>query len=243
MIDDIKKRTKIFVCTTRDTQVSQPLFDDDSMYVVHDATDDPLNMYFNESTMIQWMGQHIDEIDADWIGTAHYRRKLDVSQAEDFDINTMYVSACKLRYPSLGTYFIFHNVDDYTMLLSQPQLTIDDKIVLVEQMASKHFFQKNMFLMHKSWFKRYYDFMSRVHEALEALKLKLDLDSRDVYQRRALGFLSEQCTSAWLLRQYSTGAFRFISLPIVADNESKSPFQRSHNEDSSSSNTEERAEH
>jgi hypothetical protein len=116
-------------------------------------------------------------------------------------------------------------------------------------MASRMMFWKNIFLMPKSKFKEYFNFMSRFYEAFEDLRPKLKIDERDSYQQRALSFIAERVTSAWILKQHNIKASKVVIVPLLEDDKAKSPFQRTSiqkstfNEDRSSSNTEEREEH
>jgi len=127
------------------------------------------------------MGQHIDEIDADWVGACNYRRSFRLDAIGDINPDTIVCSAVKLKYQDFVTYTLFHNIDDYLMLLLQKQLKISDKLIILNQMTSKVMLWKNIFFMHKTAFKKYFEYASRVLEALIAVKPKLDLDSRDFY--------------------------------------------------------------
>lgn len=230
MTEDIARKTKIFVCTTDQTPMSSNLFKDYDIYVSHNASQDDMNYWLNDFTMLLWIGQHIDEIDAEFIGCTNYRRQLDLSKINAMTERTVVVNACKMKRSEFELYALFHNIDDYVKLLLQPQLTIEDKAMIVHQMGAKDMFWRNMFLMHRNMFKEYFVYAQRIRNALLSLKDQIDLESRSQYQHRALAFLAERCTSAWLINKALKKEAQVLVVSAIEDRSIKSPFQRSKEE-------------
>jgi len=179
------------------------------------------NKMLNEMTSIYWAWKHYLEIgDPDYIGFNHYRRffKLeDLSDRDDYDI----ICAERIVYPNtvFGAYSVYHKAEDIRIAANIIQKT-DPKfwIDFHNSLSGNTLFSCNMFLMKKELFMNYCE---TLFPLLNRISASINVEGRDNYQKRAVCFIAERMTSAWIEAQALNNGKRIKQVPIVFRKEFK----------------------
>lgn len=187
------------------------------------------NPYLNEMTMIYWLGKNYDKIgNPDFIGTAQYRRYLQFNET-DLKENIILCVVCSpvLRKTLFNNYCTYHNKDDlllfvYNLLAVFPQF----KTPLQNYLNQCLMFKCNMFVMSKQNFFEYYNFIEKCIKLAIKILPKLNLDQRDTYQKRALGFILERMTGFWLYFKNLTDKNTIIKSVKMIEINLDSPYKR-----------------
>ena len=183
-----------------------------------------LNSKLNEMTAIYAYWKNLMK-DADYIGFNHYRRLFDADVLDDvagYDIidarpiqmvfNMSYFTGSPI--PNFvptdikNGYFICHKIEDWIKMEEQlkktPYYAYFEEWSKQSQLTSPC----NMFVMKKKIFEEYCNF---VFPILFDLEQKINLEGRDLYQKRGLAFLSERLTSLFIYSKKNQG-YRVKSL-------------------------------
>ena len=186
-----------------------------------DATGDNISRYnpfLNEMTGIYWMARHDAELGApDFIGVNHYRRFLEWSPS----------LLAKGTVVATST-VVHHRIGDWlrrTLGLPQLEPLLDRVRMELEDLGLDDFaaylgshtlYPRNMFIMDRETFFRYFAFMERFlalfREMVDSRAIPLD-DAKPV-ERRLYGYVLEQLTSYWIYHARRTGAARVVTTYI-----------------------------
>lgn len=174
-----------------------------------------LNYTFCELTHLYWLWKHLDELideDTEYIGLCHYRRRFDLNSLEGMLEVMKPDIVCSAPAP-IGVYDIrhqywaAHNKEDFELMLGhikesfvhQKNPYITDAWLGMRLLPAPY----NCVVMRKELFK---DWCNRMFAVLLDIynKRKADIQTRDKYQQRAMGFLGERFTS-WYVSQMACG--------------------------------------
>ncbi|MDY3277118.1 MAG: DUF4422 domain-containing protein [Staphylococcus chromogenes] len=170
------------------------------------------NKTFCELTALYWAWKNLDNYD--YIGLVHYRRhfsgvglflkgKTIVSQSElladleNYDV----IVAKKRKYYIESVYSHYKNahfikdLDATKRIIASFFPEYQSAFDKVMKGYSLHLF--NMFVMSKSHFKQYCEWLFSI---LFELEKQLDMSSYDSYQRRVFGFIAERLFNVWLVK-------------------------------------------
>ncbi len=173
------------------------LFDDEGENISN------LNIFLNELTTIYWAWKNYDKINSEYIGFCHYRRffnEAEIEKAitqENIDIIT---GIRKITYPNLKRHYeLCHNKDDFAILANVMNTMFTKEngqrsiyLEFVDMCGGIFMFPCNMFVMRKEDFFRYCKFLFSI--IFNVIK-NINLQNRDNYQRRSIGFMAERLTS------------------------------------------------
>ena len=177
-----------------------------------------LNSKLNEMTAIYAYWKNLMK-DADYIGFNHYRRLFrieDLNDIADYDVidakpipmmfNMSYFTGSQI--PNFvptdikNGYAICHKFEDWNkmeeLLKKTPYYADFEEWSRQSQLTSPC----NMFVMKKKIFEEYCNF---VFPILFDLEQKINLEGRDLYQKRGLAFLSERLTSLFIYSKKNQG--------------------------------------
>ena len=177
-----------------------------------------LNPKLNEMTAIYAYWKNLMK-DADYIGFNHYRRLFRIEDLDDiaeYDVidakpipmvfNMSYFTGSPI--PNFvptdvkNGYAICHKLEDWNkmeaLLKKTPYYADFEEWSRQNSLTSPC----NMFVMKKNIFEEYCNF---VFPILFDLEQKINLESRDGYQRRALAFISERLTSLFIYSKKNQG--------------------------------------
>ena len=171
------------------------------------------NPHYCELTVLYWAWKNLD---ADYIGLAHYRRHFSVRKPGIFCkdkfpyiLNSTDVDALiqhhDILLPKPRNYFIETNYSHY--IHAHPAESMDKTRTIIQKLypeylaafdtvmnrTKAHMF--NMFLMKKEHFHNYCDWLFHILFELEA---ELDISSYDAYNQRIFGFVSELLLDVYL---------------------------------------------
>ena len=165
-----------------------------------------LNPYFCELTGIYWLWKNYD---CDYIGICHYRRFFIRNNRM---LSKEYIEEILGRYDIILPYSL-PIVDGNVMEHYKDRHILADLIVCRQVIQEKYpeyteafdfcmnsglFSMGNMLITSKSIFDSYckwlFDILFEVWE-------KIDINGRDDYQKRAMGFLSERLIRVWIMKQ------------------------------------------
>ena len=183
-----------------------------------------LNSKLNEMTAIYAYWKNLMK-DADYVGHNHYRRLFrieDLNDIAEYDVidakpipmlfNMSYFTGSPIpNFVSTDIkngYAICHKIEDWNKmeaLLKKTPYYVDFEDWSKQSCLTS---PCNMFVMKKKIFEEYCNF---VFPILFDLEQKINLESRDGYQRRALAFISERFTSLFIYSKKNQG-YRVKSL-------------------------------
>ncbi len=173
------------------------------------------NKLLNEMTSIYWAWKHYREIgDPDYIGFNHYRRFFnleDLADRDGYDI----ICAERIVHPNTvyGAYKIYHKIEDLNLAASVVKADNPDFWVDFHNCISGNtLFSCNMFLMKRELF---FEYCETLFPLISRIAASVDLKGRDNYQKRAVCFLAERLTSAWIEGQALNHGRRIKQVPIV----------------------------
>ncbi len=210
-------RTEIFVMTHKPyNETENPIYKtlhvgralaENSGYMGDDTGDNisRLNPYYCELTGLYWLWKNYD---CDYIGICHYRRFFVRNQQM---LSKEYIESTLQRYDIILPYS--QTVPDKNVMEHYEKKHILDDLLLCRQvirskypeyadafdfcMDSKVFSMANMMITSKSIFDSYCRWL---FDILFEVWNKIDLNGRDDYQKRVMGFLSERLIRVWLMK-------------------------------------------
>lgn len=178
-----------------------------------------LNKNINEMTVIYWVWKHYGEIgNPDYIGLNHYRRFFvldDVKNSINDNVDIICKNEETFDISMNDQYAKCHNYDDLLKLYDYLKINHNNNehdwyTIFLKAMNSNRFIGNNMFVMRKELFFDYCNFMFPI--IFDIIPM-INLNGRDDYQKRAVGFLSERLTSAFIFNAINKHNFR--KLPII----------------------------
>ena len=130
-----------------------------------------LNPYINEHTVIYWVGQHLNEIQDDYIGFCHYRRYFDIPENEKIHENTIYINQMNFSISNTLYYLINHDPNVCRTLsefIQKFMRSTDQKTLnqFFSFLDSKILFSGNMFIMHRNKFKEYMKIIIPIYQII-----------------------------------------------------------------------------
>lgn len=189
------------------------------------------NYTYCELTNIYFVWKNIDKLldkDVDYIGLCHYRRRFDTNTVQQIIDKASPAIICSTP-AGIGNntidsqYKLAHNADDWEYFKGyfrecyyhRENEGVTDKWLSFPALVAPY----NCFVMRKDIFE---DWANRLFPVLEDFyrKRKDDIDKRDNYQRRAIGFLGERFTS-WYATQQSARGEAVAMLPMTFDADAK----------------------
>lgn len=185
-------------------------------HVQRDDVGDNISMHnhmLNEMTAIYWAWKHYDDLrDPEYIGFNHYRRFFrieDLEDRDDYDI----ICAERIRepvsiYKAYEVYHVKQHMDIMLNIVKGMKCPFEGDIE--NTFKGIYMYPCNMFVMRKELFFEYCEEMFRI---LFELEKYIDLRHLDKYQQRAICFLGERITSAWISWKMNQG-FKVKQVPI-----------------------------
>lgn len=179
------------------------------------------NKLLNEMTSIYWAWKHYLELgDPDYVGFNHYRRFFnldDLKDRDEYDIICAEKTVCPMSV--YGAYAIYHKKEDLDIAsevikAENPEFWYDFR----NSLGGNVLFSCNMFLMRKGLF---FDYCKTMFPLLSRIAPKINLYGRDNYQKRAVCFIAERMTSAWIGGQALNNRKRIKQVPIEFHKEFK----------------------
>lgn len=172
------------------------------------------NKVVNEMTSIYWAWKHYREMgDPDYVGFNHYRRFFRLSDLEDrdaYDIVCAERTMC--RTTVYGDYSVYHRIDDLKRAM---EIVKAESPVFYRDfnnaVCGTGIFTCNMFLMKRDMFFLYCE---TLFPLISRIAASIDLNGRDNYQKRAVCFIAERMTSAWIEGQALNNGKRIKQVPI-----------------------------
>ena len=180
------------------------------------------NSSFCELTGIYWMWKN--DNDSDYIGLNHYRRYFSLKKnAKGYDdilteeqiLNIfkekkIIIPMVHFRKNVKDQYASIHNVDDLMLtgkIISElyPDYVDDFNQVL----SSKDFAICNMFIMKKTDFDKYAEWLFNI---LFELEKRVDISSYDNYNKRLFGFLSERLFNVYVHHNFEKSEIKNINI-------------------------------
>ncbi len=170
------------------------------------------NGTFCELTALFWAWKNLK--DEEYIGLAHYRRyfagsglqlkdktiaaeKELLSDLKDFDV----IAGKKRNYYIESVYNHYKNahfIQDIDLTKEIIKRNFPDYLTAFEQvMAGKKLHLFNMFVMSRSHFEQYCEWLFAI---LFKLEERIDISHYDNYQKRVFGFLAERLFNVWLVK-------------------------------------------
>lgn len=180
------------------------------------------NPNYCELTGLYWAWKNID---ADWLGLAHYRRHF--SQGASFNkknrvASAMYLSRILEMHPVIlpieRNYFIETNYNQYIHAHHAEDLSITRRILAEHypsylkaydaSMERRHGHRFNMFVMRRDLADAYCTWLFSV---LFELEDRLDITNYSSNDARVFGFVSERLLDPWI----ETNSIDYVNLPVV----------------------------
>lgn len=162
------------------------------------------NKYINEMTLIWALGKNYELFgNPEYISFAHYRRYLNVVNVELKPNVILCNVSINTKFTVGKLYEIYHQKNDLDMFMNFVYHKLSDHFYGIMQYLNQYeTYTCNMFVMHKSLFMQYFSFIEQcIKICIDDMFPKLDLDNRDRYQCRALGFILERMTGYWIWLQ------------------------------------------
>lgn len=215
--------TKIFVCchgkNLMPIEYSQPPFVliggggyRSEFIKLADDTGDSIweyNRYLNEATVLYWVANNYRPL-PDFVGTAMYRHRLELSEGEPGTILCCGVGIGR----SVRAQYNAHHVG-LDMLLSEVKRCMPDHYAdFVEYLdTSRVLYRGNMFIMPRADFIEYALFLNRCVRMLIPMVDKLGL--RESGDPRTCGFMMERLTAYWMWQRARAGFVEQKSLRML----------------------------
>lgn len=184
----------------------------------------PLNANFNEASVVDWVDEH-GIPDADFVGLAHYRRRLLVREPA---AGRKYVRM-EVQPMPLGVIWCYYHSEKFMKAFldawdeAAPGGAEQFYRYLVDQSSRFRYKARNLFLLERSDFEEWIRLMKEVRKPLERAMeaTKADPIWSDRYQKRQPGFVCERITS-WFLDRLPKEC---VDAPY-AEIQVESPYQR-----------------
>lgn len=179
------------------------------------------NANYCELTGLYWAWKNLD---ADYIGLAHYRRHFIMNHSKDkWDrvVDRAFVEAklneSDIILPKPRNYFIETNYSQYVHAHHKEDLDTTRCIICEKYpsyisaydklMKSTKGHRFNMFIMKRDYFDEY---MSWMFDILFELENRLDISDYSDNDKRVFGFVSERLLDVWI----NTNQYKYIELPV-----------------------------
>ena len=169
------------------------------------------NPFYSELTAIYWAWKNLD---ADFIGLAHYRRHFCLNRKRDDWSSILSTEEAEklcaendLILPKMRRLYIETVYSHYDHTFDGKQF--DNARIIIEEMCPEYlpFFDKqmnrrcqhlfNMFIMKKELFHAYCEWLFPILEKLESF---YDLPNMDPFQARLIGRVSERLLDVWVMK-------------------------------------------
>lgn len=172
------------------------------------------NRRYCEATAMYWIYRHLDE--TPYIGIAHYRRRLELSDKEydelmdkGVDIITSVPVSKRVTIEELFKYA--HYAYDWDMLLNVlKEKEPDDYQFDLEIFRMKPFLEANVNVFRSEIYKKFCDWAFPILKELE----KRIPEKTDLYNRRDVAFISERLSHLFVMKMVSDG-MNVVYAPLV----------------------------
>lgn len=187
----------------------------DSLSYKKDNTGDNIsnkNKNYCELTGLYWAWKNLD---ADYIGLAHYRRHFaknsprNIEKKKEAVLNTIelekLLKKAPVILPTRRNYYIETNRSQYEHAHNKEGLDKTEEIIKTKYPEYIPSFEKvmkrswghrfNMFVMEKEHFD---DYCAWLFDILFTLEKELDISNYDAYNSRVFGFISERLLDVWI---------------------------------------------
>lgn len=186
------------------------------------------NQYLNEMSMIYWLSKNYELLgNPDFIGIAQYRRYLDF-KIDDLNDNNILCTFSKNKYFTIyQSYCLYHIKHDFDLFLSLFSKYLKEYQILLNTYLNQHVYAKcNMFVFSKKMFFEYSKFINICIDIALKILPELNLDSRDKYQKRALGFILERMSGFWIFMKFYDKSIVVKNIKMIELNKIESPYKR-----------------
>lgn len=202
--------------------------------VLDDSEEDNIadrNYTYCELTNIYFVWKNMDKLldkDTEYIGLCHYRRWFDPKLVDEM-LETWKPDIICAMPAGIGMntidrqYKLAHNPDDWEEFKGylrecyyhRENTGVTERWLGCPALVAPY----NTFIMRREIF---LDWSKRLFPVLDDFyrKHKADIDGRDNYQRRAMGFLGERFTS-WYVTQQAARKKQVVQLPVIFDGNAK----------------------
>lgn len=186
-----------------------------------------LNPYLNEATAIYWMINNFMLLEnPDFVGLCHYRRYLDLSSIDPSQ-DTIYCNVIKNPVSVGNAFSLYHNKTDLDIFFNifKSQFDYTTSLRFGFYLNNLITVRSNIFLMPNNLFFEYSDFIVKnIFMMKDYMMNNLNLETRDQYQKRAMGFIIERLTGFWILDKNNNGV-SIVNTPLI-EVDITSPYQR-----------------
>ena len=161
------------------------------------------NLYLNEMTVMYWAAKNYAAIGSpEYIGLGQYRRLLQFNE-DQLDPNAVVCYRVDYKMALYMQYQMYHVKSDLDAFINFFKEDIPDMFSsLCQFLMQTTSYERNMFVMHHSKFNEYFNFIEKCIEICIGKVMPMtDIENRDQYQRRALGFILERMTGLWIYDQ------------------------------------------
>ena len=179
------------------------------------------NANYCELTGLYWAWKNLD---ADYIGLAHYRRHFRMNRSKDIwgrvanrQFIEMKLKETDIILPKPRNYYIETNYSQYVHAHHKEDLDITREIInerypkyipaFDSLMKSTKGHRFNMFIMKKEYYDEY---MFWMFDILFELENRLDISAYSVNDKRVFGFVSERLLDVWI----NTNQYNYTELPV-----------------------------
>lgn len=170
--------------------------DDEGKNVSH------LNSYVNEHSVIYWVGNHLDEIDDEYIGFCHYRRLFDVPDGEKLEKNVIFVNKYAQKVSNASSFILMHDpkvleklsefIHKYSRSRENPMAEYS---IFANFLDLNIFYSANMFIMYRDKFKEYMKIMSDIYNIVFNMIIPIQ-----GYSDRSYGYILERMSSYVIMK-------------------------------------------
>ena len=165
------------------------------------------NKLLNENTSIYWFWKNLSNFkDVDYVGFNHYRRFFPLYELYDYkQYDIVVAQPIKCIYSLEWQYGYYHNIDDLHVciqLLKKYNLFFGQQFEKYMQIQCDNFAPMNMFIMKKTLFEEWCNFIFPILFSLEKI---INLEGRDNYQKRVICFLEERIFGFWCQNKMKNG--------------------------------------
>ena len=172
------------------------------------------NAMLNEMTSIYWAWKHLDRLgNPDYVGFNHYRRFFAREELENL-VDVDIVCARRMKFKTsvqtnYGTCHVRSHAERMLDVLAEMKSPMLDDAV--GAFKGVFLFPCNLFVMKTVLFREY---CSDLFPVLFRLEKEINLRGLTAYQQRAICFLGERLTSAWITKKMYEGC-RIRQVPFV----------------------------
>lgn len=186
------------------------------------------NEYVNEMSLTYWISKNYNIIgDPEYIGLAHYRRRLEY---EDWMLqpNNIICECENYKMNIYQNYCCCHVKADFDFILNKVHSTFPESLFksFISFCNQSLNFGRNLFIMNKNKFMQYSGFINQfINMMIYEYFPSSDISRRDKYQKRAFAFLLERLTGFWIYDQMMSNSATVSVVPMKTF-DINSPYQR-----------------